>query len=615
MRAIYLIQGPLRTVLLRQALFLVPSLGLAWLCLHNLALAPAELAQGLAEISAPRWGAAAAFTALSFWAVGRYDLLVHRHLGTGADPTHATRTGAAAIAVSQATGAGLVVGALVRWRLLPQLGILGALKFVALVSLTFVAAWATVTALAVLLTPALALPVPGARVLAACVVLGAVTTVLACLFRPGFCARLRLPSIRTLAVLLPLAAADLVAAGMAFICFLPALPALGVMEIMTAFSIAYGVGLLSGSPGGIGPFEIVLMALLPEADPATRLAAMAAWRIAYFALPALLGLIFLARGAQDSPAAPLEVQVTTVDPHTADLIAAAPRAEVGLLHAGHAGMLDQPGVPRAVTARGSHTLVLLSCLDDWNVALCGALGLAAKESGRIPCLYKIDAQQAVSARSEGWTVARCGSEAILDPVEWTEAGPERAGLRRKLRRAEKAGILASEVTVGSHGAELAGVDAAWCAAQGSARGFTMGLYTPEYVSHQRIFAASLDDRLCAFVTFHASRGEWVLDLVRQDGAPDGTIHALITYALAKASETACPRLSLASVPCPPAALPARLQEACARRMGNAGLAQFKQTFAPRWETRYIAAPGLGSLAISWADIARCIQHPPHSRPR
>lgn len=615
MRAIHLIQGPLRAALFRQALFLVPSLGLVWLCLSNLALAPAELAQGLAQVPAQRWVAAAAFTALSFWAVGRYDLLVHRHLGTGVAPAQATRTGAAAIAISQATGFGLVIGALVRWRLLPQLGVGGAMAFVALVSMTFVAAWATVTASAVLLTPEIALFVPGARIIAACIVLAAIAAAFACLFRPVFCARLRLPSARTLAALLPLAAADLVAAGMAFVCFLPTLPGINVIELMTAFPIAYGIGVLSGSPGGIGPFEVVLLALLPEADPAALLSAMAGWRVVYFALPALLGLIVLARGAQNAPPAPVDLPVAAVDARTVDIIADMPRAEAGLVHAGHAGLLDQPGVPRAVTARGNHALILLAGPDGGSATLREALARAAKESGRFPCLYKIDARHAARARSEGWSVARNGSEAILDPADWTESGADRAGLRRKLRRAEKAGIRTEEIVPGDHHTELARLDLAWCAAQGPARGFTMGRYSADYIAHQRVFAASLGGRICAFVTFHASQGEWVLDLVRHDGAPDGTVHALICRALATAKAVGCPRLSLAAVPCPPAALPARLQEACARRMGTAGLWQFKAAFAPRWEPRYIAASGRASLAISWADIAHCVQHPPHSRPR
>ena len=614
MRAISLIQGPLRGALVRQTLFVVPSLALAWLCISNLGLAPADLTRGLAEVPAPRWTAAAAFTALSFWVVGRYDLLVHRHLGTSIDPTRATRTGAAAIAISQTTGFGLVVGSLVRWRLLPELGLTGAVRFVALVSGAFLAAWAVLSATAVLLTPALALPVPGARLIAGCVVACAILVIPICLFRPGFCDRLRLPSARTLAAMLPLAAADLIAAAMAFICFLPALPEISAIELMKAFSIAYGVGLLSGSPGGIGPFEVVLLALLPQADPAVLLPAIAGWRMVYFALPALLGLIALARGPQEVLPSLLDRPMRAVDARTGGIVAAAPRAEAGLIHAGHAGFLEENGRPRAVTVRGNHSLVLLSCLDDACPTMRALLTAAAKETAHLPCFYKIDARHAATVRAEGWSVARSGAEAVLDPATWTEAGAARAALRRKLRRAEKAGITTAEIASGDHEPDLARVDAAWCATQGPARGFTMGRYAPDYIARQRVFAASFDGRICAFVTFHKSQGEWVLDLIRHDSALDGTIHALIRHALITARAERCPRLSLAAVPCPPVRLPARLREACALHMGTPGLAQFKSSFGPRWEARYIAAPGPLSLAICWADIARCVQRPPRPAP-
>ncbi|MEZ5767833.1 MAG: hypothetical protein R3D80_09350 [Paracoccaceae bacterium] len=38
--------------------------------------------------------------------------------------------------------------------------------------------------------------------------------------------------------------------------------------------------------------------------------------------------------------------------------------------------------------------------------------------------------------------------------------------------------------------------------------------------------------------------------------------------------------------------------------GGGGLRQFKQTFAPAWETLYIAAPSLPALAAGALDVAR-----------
>ncbi|MCB1329671.1 MAG: hypothetical protein KDK28_09575, partial [Maritimibacter sp.] len=62
-------------------------------------------------------------------------------------------TGAAAIAVAQTIGMGTLTGALVRWRLLPGLGLAGALRLSVAVSLSFLAAWAVLTALALVALP------------------------------------------------------------------------------------------------------------------------------------------------------------------------------------------------------------------------------------------------------------------------------------------------------------------------------------------------------------------------------------------------------------------------------------------------------------------------------
>ena len=57
-----------------------------------------EAAQVLAAIPAFDWLSAAAATLISFWAVGRYDAVAHRHLNTGVKTRTAHKSGACAIA-------------------------------------------------------------------------------------------------------------------------------------------------------------------------------------------------------------------------------------------------------------------------------------------------------------------------------------------------------------------------------------------------------------------------------------------------------------------------------------------------------------------------------------
>jgi len=73
----------------------------------------------ISQISPLKWLGALMATGLSFWALGRYDLVAQRHFGTGFDNRLVRGAGMAAIALSQAIGFGLITGSIARWRLLP----------------------------------------------------------------------------------------------------------------------------------------------------------------------------------------------------------------------------------------------------------------------------------------------------------------------------------------------------------------------------------------------------------------------------------------------------------------------------------------------------------------
>jgi phosphatidylglycerol lysyltransferase len=98
--------------------------------------------------------------------------------------------------------------------------------------------------------------------------------------------------------------------------------------------------------------------------------------------------------------------------------------------------------------------------------------------------------------------------------------------------------------------------------------------------------------------------QWTLDLMRHaPDMPDGTMQALVTHAILVAQAAGVAQLSLAAAPLP-----------SLRENGeDAGLARFKQGFAPRWQSLYLVAPGAVSLAITLAEIARAIHAPPPLR--
>ncbi len=109
-------------------------------------------------VSPLQWLAALGATGVSFWALGRYDVVIHRHLNTGIAGRDALRSGAASIALAQVLGMGVVTGALARWRMLPGLSPIDAARVSASVALSFMFGWAVVAAAADLALPLNVLP-------------------------------------------------------------------------------------------------------------------------------------------------------------------------------------------------------------------------------------------------------------------------------------------------------------------------------------------------------------------------------------------------------------------------------------------------------------------------
>lgn len=580
----------------------------------------------LASLAAGHWAGAMAATALGFAALARYDALIHRALGTGAAPAQARRAGWTAIALSQAIGFGLVSGALVRWRMLPDLSLVQATKITATVAASFLAAWAVLSAHVLLVLPVdhLGLHLGTAQGFAGLgLVLGGGLG-LAALVSPRLRLggrELRLPPLPVMARILALAALDTGLAALALWLLLPPGTDLGFLALLPAFLLALGAGFVAGTPGGIGPFEITLVALLPGTDPAALLGGVLAWRLVYYVGPALLALAVVAlrppAAQRGTVATRLTPPATRLSPRLAVLLSQDPQAELGLLHQGELGVLFEPGA-RGGWLVGRAPGALVALLDPFGAARLPALlpdlARAARDAGRVPCLYKISARRAVEARAAGWLVAPIAEELWLDPARFRLDLPARSGLRRKLRKPERAGVVVQPAPEVLPIAAMQALARDWARAHGGERGFSMGRFAPDYLAQQRVFLAWQGERLVAFVSFHANRHEWVLDLLRPaPGVPDGTMQALILAALAAARAEGAARLSLAALPPDPDLRRGGLRllwRLVARQSGAAGLRQFKAGFAPRSAPRYIAAPGPLALARAALALSRAIGHPP-----
>jgi phosphatidylglycerol lysyltransferase len=561
------------------ALVILPGL------VHRLrAVDVAAVWTAIAAVSASAWALAFLATVVSYLAVAGYDRTMHRHLATGIDPARAGRAGASALAIGQTVGLGTLSGALVRWRMLPELGPLGALRLSGAVSLSFLWAWAVLVLTSVWLLPS-PVSLPLAPALLAILLLGAALAPVL---------RLRAaPNWLILGRFLLLAAVDCLAACLALWAVLP--EAVGVAQLVPVFLLALGAGLVSAAPGGLGAFELVLLAGLPQVDPAALLGAALGWRLVYLALPATFGALVALRST-GMTAARRDWPLPRM-----------PVPEAALI--GQGALYWYP--EGFVAGRTPHALVAFGDEVDPRLAL-----QAAQAEGRFAVLYKVHGPTAALARRQGWSVLPVAAEAWLSPQDFCVQGPARSGLRRKLRRAAAAGVVAALDPLPDVRA-CSAINAAWVAARGPERGFSMGRFHADRLGQHPTVVAAVKGRVVGFATFLPGwvrgRPVWTLDLLRPDpGAPDGTAQALILAALDAARASGVARLSLAAVPM--GGLPgesgfiARLERVLFPGAGD-GLWQFKAGFAPRWQRVYIAASGPLSLAFGGAEIAHAILRP------
>ena len=563
-----------------------------------------DLPQRLSSISIEIWVAALAFTALSFLAVGRYDGAAHRHLQTGITNQQARISGMAAVAVAQSIGFGLFSGALARWRLLPGISLTQSLGLSAFVSISFVVAWGVITALVCLVLPA-----PSWTVLPSLLGLLALPFVGFAMFRWPVLrmrrAEIRLPSFRLSRDILFWTFVDTAAAGAALWLLLPASADISFLAFLPLYLIALGTALISNTPGGVGPFELVLIGVLPHVPADALIQSVIAFRVVYYAAPACLGFLVLLR--------PLKTQVSkVVAPDLDNTLWQADRSEVAIIrqNGGRLARTDDGVValwPTAQTVTG-----MFAPVSGSIGTMMSQVVKAAAESGRLPILYKLSARHAQAARRLGWSVVHLADDAVLAPDSFSIDVPARRTLRRKLRACAKAGV---SVAVPAHlpMRVLADIDAEWCDRHGPARGGTMGRFSPEYVKTQWLAIAYIDAKPVAYVSFFMSRDEWALDLMRQTkDAPDGTMHSLVLRAITEAKSNGVKTVSLAATPAcpdPDSAIWRAIAKHVVNSAGGPGLRQFKSAFAPAWVPRYAAAPGKLGLALGLADIAREVHHP------
>lgn len=561
-------------------------------------------------VSPLQWGGALLASALSFLAVSRYDVIAQRHFQINRSTSEAMAVSATAIGLGQTLGAGAVVGTFVRWRMMPNITLKDAARITAFVTVTFLAALAVTIACA-----ALVLPTPHVPSFLPPVILAVAFSVVVLAFvfpvLPRRGSRLSLPTLPAMAALLGLCVMDTVFAALALYLLLPPDLTLSFATLLPVFLIALGAAIFSGTPGGVGPFELTLIALLPNHPEAALLCGVLAFRAIYYALPALLaGVVFLRHLARPKPARSPRHHRAYEAYGNAPLTTVS-RAELGVIRQNGGALLSCDAGRYGAVRTGQTLVALFDPIEGDARTMATPLKAAARAQNRIACKYKISARHAVKARKAGWAVVHISDEAVITPASHNTAGSKFRQLRRKLRQAEKADVTLSQPTAHQLPlSDMARVSAAWEGQHGVPKGLTMGRFDDLYVGAQKVFLAYQGARLVGFVSFHATAHEWCLDLMRVlPDAPDGTMHLLVQHAIEIAAEADVPRLSLAAAPAVAegnTALERKIRAYHFKHGGGAGLRQFKGCFAPRWQPLFMAAPGPVQLSMAALDLTRAV---------
>ena len=589
-----------------QGLFFFASLALVWLSKDKLGgLDLSEIRQMVLSFSWTDWFIAASFTAFSFRAVAQYDRLAAAWLGLRLPQNRLTSAGWRATAIGQTLGLGLVTGSLVRWRLLgDKEGNSGVTLFQAgqitsaVCALFFFGAGAT-SALSLLIFP---IEIAGVRAIACLCVVAALAALLIC--ASPVQAKFRLPPLRIATAAILFAGLDTAAAAGVIYVFLPE-GQVAFTILFPAFLLAMFAGMVSSIPGGLGPFEVALIALLPFADASALVAALCAYRAIYFAVPALIAAPALLANGRPAPITETGRTSTQVPFDRA-------RPDLSLLATEGWERVGPSGGPDLAMRYSTPNSDLI--LGDPLVTSASAIAWLSEEAnsqGRAVTLYKCSAKGAGLARRWGFKILKIGAEAIIDVESFAIDIPSRRQLRRKLRKAKDVEICEA----GASWTELSRVDQSWQDRSGKARGFSMGRLSQHLLQYQRIFTANLNGKLVAFVTFNTAQDAWELDLVRHsDECPDGAIHKLVVAALVAAKADGVSKVSLASAPFSEMSktgptVERILAQVFEKRPDLQGLRRFKQSFGPTWSPIYMASENSLAMCQASIDLYWRIQHP------
>lgn len=284
-------------------------LGLAAWGLNKIA-GQVTLAGVIAEVKAtpaPLVVAAVLSAALSYVVLVGYDWLATRHLGYRIRWPTLAAASFASFTMSHTLGVTVLTGGTVRYRIYTRAGVKAAdiAMIILLCGWTFWLGIVFVAGVGLLVSPDLSAPfrefAPAGfeRWTGVALLAGTAAYLLLAwhwrrefrVFRYAF----TFPDGRETLLQIAIGTVDLVFAGGAlYLLLLPVAGTPDLLTFLTIYSVAMLMGALSHAPGGLGVFELVVVALMPEADKVGVLGAVALFRLIYTFIPFVLGACVIA---------------------------------------------------------------------------------------------------------------------------------------------------------------------------------------------------------------------------------------------------------------------------------------------------------------------------------
>jgi phosphatidylglycerol lysyltransferase len=256
-----------------------------------------------------------------------------------------------------------------------------------------------------------------------------------------------------------------------------------------------------------------------------------------------------------------------------------------------------------------------------------------------PGMYGLTAEDLPDVVELGFAIQKIGESAAVPLDSFSIEGRRRGNLRRAWRKAAEEGAtfeVLQGAAVDAVMDDLQAISDAWLSSHaGGEKGFSMGGFTPGYVSEFPVALVRVDGRPMAFASLWttAERGSFSMDLMRYaEEAPKNIMDYLFVELIAWGRSQGYQAFEFGMAPL--AGLEDRPLAPIMSRVGRLlfergeeiynfqGVRRYKDKYDPLWQPRYIAAPRKWAIPLLMADagllssggVARLAKRPKRQEP-